>query len=367
MLAGPAPRRSLCWARAERHGRPLLVASFSIYEVIGKGKHSSVYKGRKKKTIIYYAIKSVEKSQKPRVLQEVGDRLATTAHLWLLNPHHVAPGAHDACPGPPQHPQVLRLVRDHQPPLAHLGVLLWRRVSLAAPASPNQQPRHLFRALRRGILTLSQPRPWPPLLPFGAGDLMSLTKQDVKLPESSIHDFARDLVVALQYLHSHSIIYCDLKPSNILLDENGRIKLGGFGLSRRLQDIAKEAVPQAKRGTPAYMVSSPGRALVRGIDIGGPAARESSLASTPAFPSLAHALTPFLHLDCRPLALSPVVPGPRAVPGRRAAQHGIGPLVARLHPVRAGVGPTALHQHLVRPAGQRHPQHRPGAAAGSFP
>jgi len=30
-----------------------------------------VYKGRKKKSIQYYAIKSVEKTQKPRVLQEV--------------------------------------------------------------------------------------------------------------------------------------------------------------------------------------------------------------------------------------------------------------------------------------------------------
>lgn len=43
----------------------------SIYEKIGKGKHSTVYKGRKKKTIQYHAIKSVDKSQKPRVLQEV--------------------------------------------------------------------------------------------------------------------------------------------------------------------------------------------------------------------------------------------------------------------------------------------------------
>ena len=43
----------------------------SIYEAIGRGKHSVVYKGRKKKTIQYYAIKSVDKSQKARVLQEV--------------------------------------------------------------------------------------------------------------------------------------------------------------------------------------------------------------------------------------------------------------------------------------------------------
>ena len=79
------------------------------------------------------------------------------------------------------------------------------------------------------------------------GDLLSLLRQDVRLPESSVHDFARDLVVSLQYIHSNSIVYCDLKPSNILLDENGRLKLGGFGLSRRLSDINKTpltAIPQ---------------------------------------------------------------------------------------------------------------------------
>ena len=43
----------------------------SIYETVGRGKHSTVYKGRKKQTIHYYAIKSVEKDQKARVLQEV--------------------------------------------------------------------------------------------------------------------------------------------------------------------------------------------------------------------------------------------------------------------------------------------------------
>lgn len=55
----------------------------SIYEKIGKGKHSTVYKGRKKKTIQYHAIKSVDKSQKPRVLQEVGCS-ATLHTAWCM-------------------------------------------------------------------------------------------------------------------------------------------------------------------------------------------------------------------------------------------------------------------------------------------
>lgn len=71
------------------------------------------------------------------------------------------------------------------------------------------------------------------------GDLMALLKQDLALPEASIHDFARDAAVALQYVHAHGVVHADFKPSNLLLDENGRIKLGGFGLSRRLADLGK--------------------------------------------------------------------------------------------------------------------------------
>uniref|UniRef100_A0A7S0S6G9 Protein kinase domain-containing protein n=1 Tax=Chlamydomonas leiostraca TaxID=1034604 RepID=A0A7S0S6G9_9CHLO len=166
--------------------------SYHIYEKIGKGKYSTVYKGRRKKTIQYYAIKSVDKSQKARVLQEV-----RTMHAL-------------------DHKNILKF-------------FAWYETT-----------NHLWLILEYCV----------------GGDLNTLLRQDVRLPESSVHDFGRDLVVALQYLHHNSIIYCDLKPSNILLDENGRLKLGGFGLSRRLADINKtpvQSLPQAKRGTPCYM------------------------------------------------------------------------------------------------------------------
>ncbi|KAH0734888.1 hypothetical protein KY285_010595 [Solanum tuberosum] len=53
----------------------------------------------------------------------------------------------------------------------------------------------------------------------------SLTNKDRKLPEYSTHKLACGLVRALLYLHSKGIIYCDLKLSNILLDENGITKV----------------------------------------------------------------------------------------------------------------------------------------------
>jgi serine/threonine-protein kinase ULK4 len=45
--------------------------NYAITEEIGRGKYSIVYKGRKKQTIEYYAIKSVEKVHKEKVLNEV--------------------------------------------------------------------------------------------------------------------------------------------------------------------------------------------------------------------------------------------------------------------------------------------------------
>jgi len=41
--------------------------NYHIYEEIGRGKFSVVYKGRKKKAIEYMAVKSLEKSRRNKV------------------------------------------------------------------------------------------------------------------------------------------------------------------------------------------------------------------------------------------------------------------------------------------------------------
>jgi serine/threonine-protein kinase ULK4 len=71
---------------------------FHIYEEIGQGRHSTVYKGRKKASITYVAIKSVDKKQMDKVLREVKiiyrlkhanilrfhNWYETRNHLWLI-------------------------------------------------------------------------------------------------------------------------------------------------------------------------------------------------------------------------------------------------------------------------------------------
>ncbi len=53
-----------------------------------------------------------------------------------------------------------------------------------------------------------------------------------KFTENEQLSIAYEIAIALRYLHSRKINHCDLKSSNILLDENMKIKVSDFGLSR---------------------------------------------------------------------------------------------------------------------------------------
>eukprot|EP00210_Caulerpa_lentillifera_P006208 g5932.t1 len=58
------------------------------------------------------------------------------------------------------------------------------------------------------------------------------------------------IVNGLQHLHNCDVIHFDLKPSNILLDENNNPKLADFGCSRKR---AHSYITAGARGTMAYM------------------------------------------------------------------------------------------------------------------
>jgi serine/threonine protein kinase len=65
-----------------------------------------------------------------------------------------------------------------------------------------------------------------------------LQKRSEPFLESEVIPWAVQIVDVLQYLHTHDppVIYRDLKPSNIMIDSLGRVKLVDFGIARPFQE-----------------------------------------------------------------------------------------------------------------------------------
>jgi serine/threonine protein kinase len=74
------------------------------------------------------------------------------------------------------------------------------------------------------------------------------------LDESTLRILA-DVAEALDYAHSKGVLHCDVKPSNILLDEQGRAYLADFGLAqaKKLPGESAMTVRDQLSGTIPYM------------------------------------------------------------------------------------------------------------------
>ena len=63
-----------------------------------------------------------------------------------------------------------------------------------------------------------------------------------KLNEQQKIKIALQIALALKYIHSQNILHCDLKSSNVFLDENFNAKLADFGFSYIMNEEPKRAV-----------------------------------------------------------------------------------------------------------------------------
>jgi len=72
-----------------------------------------------------------------------------------------------------------------------------------------------------------------------------------RLNEEQAKFYFAEVLLAIEYLHSHGIVYRDLKPENVLIDIDGHICLADFGLSKEGMSLSNET--NSFCGSPEYM------------------------------------------------------------------------------------------------------------------
>jgi len=99
---------------------------------------------------------------------------------------------------------------------------------------------------------------WAALEYMGAGNLTAVTdcinavgNQQIILKESHIAYVTIEVLKALSFLHSTHRVHRDIKTDNILLGENGEVKLADFGFAIQLTELKQKR--RTVIGTPYWM------------------------------------------------------------------------------------------------------------------
>jgi len=83
------------------------------------------------------------------------------------------------------------------------------------------------------------------------GDLLNYVRKRRKLKEEVAKYVLKQVVDGLAYCHAKGIVHRDIKLDNLLLDDEGAVKICDFGVSRLLKD--RNEVMTEQCGTPAYI------------------------------------------------------------------------------------------------------------------
>src|SRR5258708_7839745 len=157
---------------------------------------------------------------------------------------------------------------------------LEREVAIKVVKTAEEQSYDRFRREARTAAKLSHPN-IVPLHAFGEVEgmpyfvmgyvrgesLAARLRRDGKLPDDEARRIVADLAEALDHAHRQGVVHRDVKPDNVLLDdESGRALLTDFGVAKALGRSETLTAVGSVVGTPSYM--SPEQAAGR-ADIDG--------------------------------------------------------------------------------------------------
>ncbi|XP_069805536.1 eIF-2-alpha kinase GCN2 isoform X1 [Dendropsophus ebraccatus] len=73
-------------------------------------------------------------------------------------------------------------------------------------------------------------------------ELSSFLEQEIPVPVDQLRHYTSQLLSALDYLHSNSVVHKVLCASSVLVTSDGRVKVTDYSLSKRLAEICREDV-----------------------------------------------------------------------------------------------------------------------------
>jgi serine/threonine protein kinase len=197
----------------EGRAADLKLFSYSLIDVIGKGAMGTVFKARSAKDRGVYAVKVVP-SRNVLNLKTVTEKIRALQQV--------------------RHPQVSALVT-----IGRCG----ERVYLV----------------------------WPYLV--GGQKLDDVLRKHGKLPVRNVVQLALQLATCLQPYHEHGLFHGLLKPSDVLIGTNGRVRVLDFGVG---------FVLTTERGKAILDTMTNSKAMAKGLDCASPESILDSLARSPA-------------------------------------------------------------------------------------
>jgi serine/threonine protein kinase len=157
-------------------GSSLMLEQFRLISVLGRGHFGKVILSQYKPTSKYFALKTLKKGD--ILARDETESLMSEKRVFELSTRH-------------KHPFLINL----------FGCF--------------QTPEHIFFVMEYAV----------------GGDLMRHIHDDIFHEERACF-YAACVLLGLDFLHSNKIMYRDLKLDNLLMDRDGYVKLGDFGLCK---------------------------------------------------------------------------------------------------------------------------------------